>query len=125
MRRQQVAVGVSPWSRVAIRVEPRRRRQHLPSGASPKAAEASEGRACGRDARAPGGARPFPATNPAPSRILQKALLNMDIQDAQDHQDETLLHRKRTPSMIRSVCEVILMGLGANSRILVEEKAMP
>ena len=49
----------------------------------------------------------------------------MDIQDAQDHQDETLLHRKRPPSMIRSVCEVILMGLGANSRILVEEKAMP
>ena len=49
----------------------------------------------------------------------------MDIQDAQDHQDERLLHRKRTPSMIRSACEVIPLGLGANSRILVEEKAMP
>ena len=27
--------------------------------------------------------------------------------------------------MIRGACEVIPMGLGANSRILVEDKAMP
>ena len=49
----------------------------------------------------------------------------MDIQDAQDHQDEKLLHKKRTHSMIRYACEVIPMGLGGNSRILVEEKAIP
>ena len=49
----------------------------------------------------------------------------MDIQDAQDHQDETLLRRKRTPSMIRGSCEAIPMGFGANSQVLVEEKAMP
>ena len=48
----------------------------------------------------------------------------MDIQDAQDHQDETLLRRKRTPWMIRGACEVIPMDLGGNSRVLVEEKAM-
>ena len=48
--------------------------------------------------------------------------VNMDIQD---NQDETLLHRKWAPSMIRGACEVIPMGLGANSRILVEDKAMP
>ena len=58
--------ATSPWERqrkpmeqARIGVEPRRRRQHLPSGASPKAAtEASEGRGCGRDARAPGGHDP-------------------------------------------------------------------
>ena len=49
----------------------------------------------------------------------------MDIQDAQDHQDETLLRRKPTPSMIRGACEVILLGLRVNARVLVEEKAMP
>ena len=69
--------------------------------------------------------RPFPVTNPAPSRISQKALLNMDIQDAQDHRDETLLHRKRTPLTIRSACEVIPLGLEANSWTLLEEMAMP
>ncbi len=71
------------------------------------------------------GARPFPETVPALSRILQKALLNMDIQDAQDHHDETLLHGKLTLSMIRSACEVIPMGLEGNSRVLVEDWAMP
>ena len=40
-------------------------------------------------------------------------------------QDETLLHGKLTSVMIRSACEVILMGWGASSQILVEEKAMP
>ena len=49
----------------------------------------------------------------------------MDIQDAQDHQDETLLRRKLTRLMIRGACEVILLGLGANAWVLVEEKAMP
>ena len=48
----------------------------------------------------------------------------MDRQDGQDKQDQTLLHRKLTRSMIRGACEVIPMGLGANSWILVEEKAM-
>ena len=43
----------------------------------------------------------------------------MDTQDAQDNQDETRLRRKRTPSMIRGACEVIPMGLRANSRILI------
>ena len=71
------------------------------------------------------GARPFPATVPAPSQILQKALLNMDIQDAQDQQDETLLLRKPTPSMIRGAGEAIPLGLGANAWILLEEMAMP
>ena len=49
----------------------------------------------------------------------------MDIQDAQDNQNETLFHGKRTPSMIRGACELIPMGLGANAWILVEDKAMP
>ena len=49
----------------------------------------------------------------------------MDIQDAQDHQHETLLHGKLIPLMIRGACEAVPLGLGANSRILVEEKAMP
>ena len=37
------------------------------------------------------------------------------ITDAQDKQDETLLHRKLTRSMIRGACEVIPKGLGANA----------
>ena len=49
----------------------------------------------------------------------------MDIQDAQNHQNETLLHRKLTPLMIRGACEVIPPGLGANAWILLEEMAMP
>ena len=49
----------------------------------------------------------------------------MDIQDAQDHQDETLLRRKLAPSMIRGACEVIPMGLEAKVWILVEEKRCP
>ena len=45
--------------------------------------------------------------------------------DAQDHQDEALWHTKLVPSMIRGACTVIPLGLGANSWILVEEKALP
>ena len=48
----------------------------------------------------------------------------MDTQDGQDKQDEKLLHRKLTRSMIRGACEGIPMGLGENFWILVEEKAM-
>ena len=65
--------GRKPMEKGCPRVEPRRRRQHLPSGASPKAvAEAWEGRACGRDARAPGGHDPSRQQFPHPPEFCKR-----------------------------------------------------
>ena len=65
-----------------IRVKPRRRRQHLPSGASPKAAaDVSEGRACGRDARAPGGHDPFRQQFPHPPEFCKASVVSGKSKD--------------------------------------------
>ena len=65
--------GRKPMEKVGLRVEPRRRRQHLPTGASPKAvAKTPEGRACGRDARAPGGHDPSRQQIPHPPQFCKR-----------------------------------------------------
>ena len=52
-------------------------------------------------------------------------LLNMDTQDGQDNEDETLRHRKRARSMIGlGLCSRCSMSLEAGFRILVETWAI-
>ena len=89
--------SVSPWERVGSRVEPRRRRQHLPSGASPKGpVEASEGRGCGRDARAPGGHDP--------SRQQSRTLPNFE---------RALLFQANQRTMLSGRCDPVAVDLSA------------
>ncbi len=87
--------GRKPMDRVGLRVEPRRRRQHLPSGASPKAAaEAWDGRGCGRDARAPGGHDPSRKLIPHPPHFCKGSVVSGK---SKDHAFATLLSRRGQP----------------------------
>ena len=58
------------------------------------------------------------------------ASLNIDTQDRQDKQDEKLLHRKLTHSLIGCACEVIqelesgFWGIAVQEKVMVELKGV-